>query len=78
MAFIPKGKLDTNSTAKIAVVVGVIGLFLVPILAVPAMLVAGLSWRSGPRWARLVLVAAAVVFAIYIVAAHPAAGLLHS
>lgn len=72
MALIPKGTLSSKRTATFAVIVSFIGLLVVPILAVPAMLVAGFSWRSAPRWARVTLVVGAVVFAAFLVAGHHA------
>lgn len=41
---------------------------LIPVLTIPAMLVAGFGWQSAPRWTRVTLVIGAVLFAAYLVA----------
>jgi hypothetical protein len=46
---------------------------LIPVLTIPAMLVAGFGWRSAPRWTRVTLVIGAVLFAAYLVSVKPAA-----
>lgn len=73
VALIPKPTIDSKRTAQIAVVVSLIGLAVIPVITVPAMLVAGVSWRGAPRWARITLLVGAVVFAFYLVAARPTA-----
>lgn len=45
----------------------VVGLLLIPVLTIPAMLVAGFGWRSAPRWTRVTLLVGAVLFAAYLV-----------
>jgi hypothetical protein len=73
VAFIPESALKSKRTAISAVVVSIIGLAVIPVLTVPAMFLAGLSWRSAPRWARLTLVIGAIFFVAYAVALKPAA-----
>jgi hypothetical protein len=73
VALIPKGTLSSKRTATFAVIVSVVGLAVIPLLTVPAMLIAGFSWRSAPRWARLTLVIGAVFFAAYLIAVKPVA-----
>ena len=69
MALIPKAALGSKRTATAAVVASGLGLLLIPVLTIPAMLVAGFGWRSAPRWTRITLVIGAVLFAAYLVAA---------
>jgi hypothetical protein len=73
VALIPKGALGSKRTATAAVVASGVGLLLIPVLTIPAMLVAGFGWRSAPRWTRVTLVLGAVLFAAYLVAVKPAA-----
>jgi hypothetical protein len=73
VALIPKSALSSKQTATAAVVASVVGLVTIPVLTVPAMLVAGFGWRSAPRWTRLTLIAGAILFAAYLVKANPAA-----
>jgi hypothetical protein len=72
VALIPKGALNSKRTGTFAVVAAIIGLVVVPILTVPAMLVAGFSWKGAPRWTRVTLIAGAILFAAYVVASKPA------
>lgn len=72
VALIPKGALSSKQTATFAVVASVVGLAMIPVLTVPAMLVAGFGWRSAPRWTRLTLILGAVLFAAYLVSVKPA------
>lgn len=67
MSLIPKGALNSKRTATFAVVASLAGLVLIPVVTIPAMLVAGFGWRSAPRWTRLTLVIGAVLFAAYLV-----------
>jgi hypothetical protein len=66
VALIPKSALSSKQTATAAVVASVVGLVTVPVLTVPAMLVAGFGWRSAPRWTRMTLILGAVLFAAYL------------
>jgi hypothetical protein len=77
MAFIPKGALKSKRTATFAVIVSIIGLAVIPVLTVPAMFLAGISWKDAPRWARMTLVIGAVFFVAYAVALKPAAPVAH-
>jgi uncharacterized membrane protein YgdD (TMEM256/DUF423 family) len=56
-----------------AVIVSAVGLAVIPVLTVPAMLLAGFKWRSAPRWTRLTLILGGVLFAGYLIALKPAA-----
>jgi hypothetical protein len=78
MAFIPESALKSKRTATFAVIVSIIGLAVIPVLTVPAMFLAGVSWRSAPRWTRMTLVIGAVFFVAYAVALKPAAPLPHN
>ena len=78
MALIPKRALQSKSTAVLALAVSVVGLAVVPILALPAMFVAGIGWRSGPRWTRVTLVLGAILFAAYLIAVKPGHAAQHS
>ena len=71
MPLFPKKALSSKRTAILAVIASVVGLAVIPVLTVPAMLVAGFGWRSAPRWARMTLVIGAVIFAAYLVAVKP-------
>lgn len=75
VALIPKGVLSSKRAASVAVIISVVGLLVVPVIAMPAMLVAGFAWRSAPRWTRLSLVIGPVIFAVYVLAitTHPSA-----
>lgn len=68
MALIPKGVLSSKRAATIAVIISLVGLLVVPVITMPAMLVAGFGWRSAPRWTRLSLVIGPVIFAVYVLA----------
>lgn len=50
-----------NIRAVIVLVVSVICIFLLPIVAVPCVLLVGILWRTGPLWTRLSMIAAGVV-----------------
>ena len=73
MALIPKGALRSKRTATFAVIASAVGLLLIPVLTIPAMLVAGFGWRSAPRWTRATLLIGAVLFAAYLVSVKQAA-----
>lgn len=72
VALIPRGALNSKRTATFAIIVSVIGLAVIPILTVPAMLIAGVTWKSAPTWTRLTLIVGAVLFAAYLVTVKPA------
>lgn len=72
MALIPKGALGSKRTATFAVIASAVGLLLIPVLTIPAMLVAGFGWRSAPRWTRATLLIGAVLFAAYLVSVKQA------
>jgi hypothetical protein len=42
-----------------------LGLIIVPILAVPAMVVGGITWRAAATWVRMTLVVGAIAFAYF-------------
>lgn len=71
VALIPKGVLNSERTATFAVIASIVGLIVIPILTVPAMLIAGFGWRGAPRWTRVTLIAGAVLFAAYVLYAKP-------
>jgi hypothetical protein len=73
VALIPKGALRSKRTATFAVIASAVGLLLIPVLTIPAMLVAGFGWRSAPRWTRATLLIGAVLFAAYLVSVKQAA-----
>ena len=73
VALFPKGALASKRTATFAVIASGVGLLLIPVLTIPAMLVAGFGWRSAPRWTRVTLVIGAVLFAAYLVTIKPGA-----
>jgi hypothetical protein len=68
VALIPKGALSSKRAATVAVIISFVGLLVIPVITLPAMLVAGFGWRSAPRWTRLSLVIAPVIFAVYVLA----------
>jgi len=72
VALFPKGALSSKRAATFAVIASVVGLLIIPVLTVPAMLVAGFGWRSAPRWTRMTLIVGAVLFAAYLVTVKPA------
>ncbi|HUZ26572.1 MAG TPA: hypothetical protein VMV07_22695 [Streptosporangiaceae bacterium] len=73
MALLPKGAFSSKRAAIFAVIVSAVGLAIVPVLTVPAMLLAGFAWHSAPRWTRVTLVIGGVIFAAYAIALKPAA-----
>jgi 4-hydroxybenzoate polyprenyltransferase len=72
VALFPKGAFSSKHAAIFVVAVSAVGLAVVPVLTVPAMLLAGFKWRSAPRWTRLTLVIGGVIFAAYFIALKPA------
>lgn len=70
MALIPKVKVQPKQLAIFAIAAAVIGLVINAVLAVVAMLVAGIAWRSGPRWARITLIVGAVAVIVFTGGAH--------
>jgi hypothetical protein len=63
----------------VVIVIAALGsLLIVPVITAPIMFVAGLAWRTGPRWARVTLVTAACLFGLYFFATNPALGLTGS
>ncbi|MDQ2875461.1 MAG: hypothetical protein M3Y33_11990 [Actinomycetota bacterium] len=73
VALIPKVKVGGKPAGIFAVVAAVIGLAVIPVLAVAAMVLAGVAWKDAPRWARLTLIAGAVLYVAYRVGGkHPA------
>jgi uncharacterized membrane protein len=65
VALIPKLKIDSKRFAVLAVIAALIGLVITPVLTVAAMVLAGVGWRSAPRWTRLTLLIGAVLFVAY-------------
>jgi hypothetical protein len=73
VALIPKVKVSGKPAGIFAVIAALVGLAVIPILAVAAMVLVGVAWKDGPRWARLTLVIGAVLYVAYVVASkHPA------
>ena len=70
MALTAKGALNHPRTVKLALVVGVIALFVAPILAIPTMIVAGVRWKAAAMWARATFIVVAVAFAFVLVSTH--------
>ena len=77
MAFTPKDLAGDKRVASLAIVAGTIGLFIVPILAVPTMVVGGWKWRAAPNWARGALIVIAVLFTIFLVMSKQHHGVHH-
>jgi hypothetical protein len=71
VALIPKSALSSKRAVTVALIISLIGLLVVPVITVPAMLVAGFGWRSAPRWARLLLVIGALVLAACVLTVKP-------
>ncbi len=65
VALIPKVSIDSKRFGVFAVIAAVIGLVITPVLTVAAMVLAGVGWRSAPRWTRLTLLIGAVLFIAY-------------
>jgi hypothetical protein len=73
VALIPKVKVGGKPAGIGACIAAVVGLAVVPILAVAAMVLVGVAWKDGPRWARMTLLVGAVLYVAYaIVNKHPA------
>src|ERR1700685_4523784 len=74
VALIPKVKVSGKPAGILAVIAAVIGLAVIPVLAVAGMVLVGVAWKDAPRWTRVTLIAGAVLFVAYRVGvAHPAA-----
>ena len=73
VALIPKVKVSGKPAGVAAVLAALIGLAVIPILAVAAMVLVGIAWKDGPRWTRMTLIIGAVLYVAYAVASkHPA------
>jgi hypothetical protein len=56
----------------VLIVILAIGLlFVLPLIAVPVLLITSVAWRSGPRWARITLAAGALLFVLYFLVTSP-------
>ena len=74
VALIPKVKVSGKPAGILAVIAAVIGLAVIPILAVAGMVLVGVAWKDGPRWTRVTLIAGAVLYLAYrLGVSHPAA-----
>jgi hypothetical protein len=74
VALIPKVKVSGKPAGIFAVIAAVIGLVVIPILAVAGMVLVGVAWKDGPRWTRVTLIVGAVLYLAYKVGVnHPAA-----
>lgn len=65
MALIPKVKVSGKPLGILAVIAAFIGLAVIPILAVAAMVLAGVGWTGAPRWTRVTLIVGAVLYVAY-------------
>jgi|HubBroStandDraft_2_1064218.scaffolds.fasta_scaffold695618_1 hypothetical protein len=73
VALIPKVKVSGKPAGIFAVIAAIVGLAVIPVLAVAAMVLVGVAWKDGPWWARLTLIVGAVLYVAYVVASkHPA------
>jgi hypothetical protein len=73
VALIPKVKVSGKPAGILAVIAAVIGLAVIPILAVAGMVLVGVAWKDGPRWTRMTLIAGAVLYLAYrLGVSHPA------
>lgn len=73
MALIPKVKVSGRPASILAVITALVGLAIIPIIAAAAMVVVGISWKEGERWARVTLIIGAVLYVAFaIVDKHPA------
>jgi hypothetical protein len=74
VALIPKVKVGGKPAGIFAVIAAVIGLAVIPVLAVVAMVLVGVAWKDAPRWTRVTLIVGAVLYVAYRVrVGHPAA-----
>ncbi|HMH90102.1 MAG TPA: hypothetical protein VK586_03355 [Streptosporangiaceae bacterium] len=72
MALIPKVKVSGKPAGILAIIAAVIGLAVIPILAVAGMVLVGVAWKDGPRWTRVTLIVGAVLYLAYRVGVnHP-------
>ena len=67
-----KGLLVCNSNCA------VIGLVITPVLTVAAMVLAGVGWRSAPRWTRATFLIGAVLFIAYHISVKQPPAIGHS
>jgi hypothetical protein len=59
-------------SAALVVTVGIAGVLVVgPIVAAPVLLIGGLAWRTGPRWARMALAATGTLCVLYFLLTQP-------
>jgi hypothetical protein len=73
VALIPKVKVSGKPAGIFAVIAAVIGLAVIPILAVAGMVLVGVAWKDGPRWTRMTLITGAVLYLAYrLGVSHPA------
>jgi hypothetical protein len=73
VALIPKVKVSGKPAGILAVIAAVIGLAVIPILAVVGMVLVGVAWKDAPRWTRVTLLVGAVLYVAYRVGvSHPA------
>jgi hypothetical protein len=73
VALIPKVKVGGKPAGIAACIAALVGLAVVPILAVAAMVLVGVAWKDGPRWTRMTLIIGAVLYVAYaVVNKHPA------
>ena len=73
MALIPKVKVSGRPASISAVIAALVGLAIVPVIAAAAMVLVGVTWKEGERWARVTLVIGAVLYVAFaIMNKHPA------
>jgi hypothetical protein len=75
VALIPKVKVKVSGKPAgiFAVIAALVGLAVIPVLTVAAMVLVGVAWKDGPRWARVTLIIGAVLYVAYAIAnKHPA------
>ena len=73
VALIPKVRVSGKPAGVFAVIAAIVGLAVIPVLAVAAMVLVGVAWKDGPWWARLTLIVGAVLYVAFVVASkHPA------
>lgn len=64
-------QVTSTFPAAIIVAIAVVGLLIVPMVATPVAIIGGLFWRTGPKWARYLLVLAGALFVLYFVVSQP-------
>jgi hypothetical protein len=62
--------LGHKNAPIVALIVAVLGLVVVPVLTVPAMVVAGIVWKAAVTWIRVTLVVGGVAFAYFALQHH--------